>query len=532
MGQGLAYWCIEGVGCFMGQVIQLAAAEPLIDHRHRDYQAAEIRRIIAGESRLLLHGVGAGKTTTILHGIQSATDVGLIARTILFSTGAIIRGVWGQEIGEWPLLNRTQYRIIHGNPATRLRQVREALAIPGVIIGVPFDLIQWFESSCQEALAEPYAMVMDEISVIRNARGKRFKAAKRIAAGAKIRIGLTGSPTPNRVSELYGPVSLVDLGQRFGTSISRFEAAVLVRYGKKPWQVKDRPEVREKILKTIADLCSVIRTEDVAEIPEISIRNVEVQLPDKAMELYEQMAAGWDPIFNREIHEDAIAVALQQVCNGWRYDENGENPLHVHDAKFDALCDIVDGLLADDRQVMALYQFQGDRDRILAKYPHASVINAGADVGGIIERWNKGELSLILAHPRSCGHGLNLQRAPRGGFQIWMAATWSSELWEQTLGRIHRPGAVHHKVVVYVLVAAGTIDDAVVNVMRQKIKVQDAVKMYLAEKRAQKQAPDLAATLREARAEVQRSHPDKGGSDAAFQAAWRRYQNLRSLVEA
>jgi hypothetical protein len=827
------------MGWIMGEVIRKNQVL-LIDDRHRDYQKDEITRIGSGESRLLFHGVGAGKTTQVLHAARSAYLSGHIERTFLFSTGAIIKGVWSREIEEWPLLKGLEYRHLHGTPDQRMAQLHAALKIPGAVIGISFDLIQWFQAHCGFALTDPFAVVFDEISVIRNPRGKRFRAAIQIAAAASIRVGMTGSPTPNRVSELFGPVALIDLGERFGTSITRFEQKVLVKYGRRPWQVRDRPEMREPILERIRGLSSTIRTEDVADLPEIIYRTIPVELPeDIRREVYNPMIGGHDTVFDRDIDEIAIGGALQQVCSGWRYDESGANAVHLHDAKIDAVTDVLDGLLADGHQVLCLYQWAEDRARLLDRFKGAVALDASADVANILERWNRGQVSLILSHPKclhpstevlteqrgwrrivdvhdddrvfdgvefvshggcrysgvkevieifgmtmtpdhklligdewleaahvrdsgitareasrgesvlpesacevllmrsggrdqeaeccagqqafssrvplmpqgcfetpgpqdlawhagagnqaqlqefpplrrcgawcvervaalreflsrhggllrrgadsgayrqlqrvlqgelslghehgaaeqqveqsvrgvsraadapgragacdrvqqdsfdlsngkrddskrscgirseqplrakqgpevyqepkrsevydlincgprhqflirnpdgltfishnSCAHGLNLQKAPRGGFVVWVSPSWSSELWEQANGRVYRPGATHAKAHVISIIVEDSIEETVRSVLWKKVSVQDAVRLALAEERARTKAPDLAALLKEARVQVQRSHPDRGGSPEAFHAAWSRYQSLKSRIEA
>jgi len=178
---------------------------------------------------------------------------------------------------------------------------------------------------------------------------------------------------------------------------------------------------------------------------------------------------------------------------------------------------------------MIIYQLIADRDRLLKIYPDAVVIGGSADITGILQRWDAGKLQIILANPKSCGHGLNAQKAPRGGIQIWISGTWSSELLEQTVGRIYRPGAPNH-CHIYMIAAKDTIDAAVLSVMDRKINAQELIKLALAERKAMHSAPDLAAELKAARRAVQQAHPDRGGDEKTFIAAWKKYEALKARI--
>jgi hypothetical protein len=139
---------------------------------------------------------------------------------------------------------------------------------------------------------------------------------------------------------------------------------------------------------------------------------------------------------------------------------------HVHDEKLDALADLVDEL--QGAPLLTFYWFRHERERLLKRFPQAVDIDAPDAMG----RWNRGEIEMLLAHPASAGHGLNLQH---GGHHIcWFTLPYSLEMWKQAHGRLIRHGQASPWVMAHVLLA-GRADEVVLAALHRKRIVEDAL---------------------------------------------------------
>jgi SNF2 family DNA or RNA helicase len=503
------------MGAILDLNIGLRSADKL-----RPYQAEEARRIADGQDRLMLFEPGAGKTAATGHGIAwRFPGDGLV---VLISTNTIVRGVWQAELASWADTARIQYTAAVGTPAQRKALVQGAVAASGLrVIGATFDTAADLHALLQGVQID--VLVIDEISMARNVQSRRFRALIQLAARAGQRIGLTGSPTPNNIGDIFGVVGLVDLGKSLGSNAGTFRQNFMMKTGPKAWQVAEKPGARALVLDKIKHLVHVVRTADVVDgMPTLARTVVEVDLPAAAMQQYREVEAGL--LNSDELHQDAVLVKCQQVANGRVLGVDGKL-LEVHDAKLNAAVDLIDAILEAGEQVLVAFAFKADAAALMSHYPMQSLQFESARTEHCLRAWNEGQ-PIMLLHPRSAGHGLNLQHAPRGGHLIWLSATWSSELYEQTVARVYRPGQ-RRPVRVTLISAQGTIDEVVLKVLDRKIDAQLMVKAYLAERRAQGSgAQDLAARIKAARQAVSAAHPDHGGTDERFRAAWAALQDL------
>jgi SNF2 family DNA or RNA helicase len=512
----------------MGQIIH-KPSEAFPSSRLRDYQQEQARRIANGESRALFWEMGSGKTAATLHGLAwQGQAPGL---NILISTGTVVRGVWGPEIQDWEDTQGIHYLPILGTPAQREKLLRVALdrsLREKLLIATTFDTAGWL---AEKLHAQRFnLLIVDEISMARNVSTARFKSCFQLSARSAQRVVLTGSPTPNNISDLFGPIGIADHGKSLGTNYGTFRQNFMIKVGPKAWQVAEKPGARNQVLDRIKHLVHVVRTQDVVDgMPTFHRRMLNVELPMDALLRYREVESGL--LNGNEIHEDSILVRLQQIANGSLIEPSGEIR-RIHGAKYDAAADLIDELLAADQQVIVVYQFKADAEAILKKWPKEAVLFDPAQTAELIARWNSGTLKILVMNSRSAGHGLNLQHAPQGGHMIWISGTWSSELYEQTVARLYRPGQ-KRPVNVVLIAAEGTVDGIVLGILGRKISAQEVVKLYLREKRAEMkpETRDLAALIRAARLEVGRCHPDRGGTEESFRAAWARFKELQSQLE-
>jgi hypothetical protein len=362
----------------------------------RPYQRENAQRIAQGESILLCHEVGAGKSATTAHGVAWGLEQGLV---VLVSTGTIVRGVWGAELDAWVDTARIQYSAAVGTPAQRQAIVQAALASSGLrILGVTFDTAHDLLELLQGAQID--VLVIDEISLARNPASRRFRALIQLAARARQRIGLTGSPTPNSIMDIFGVVGLVDLGKSLGTSIGTFRQNFMVKTGPKAWQVAEKSTARAQVLDRIKHMVSVVRTVDVVEgMPSLTRTVVDVELPESVLRQYREVESGL--LGEDELHQDAILIKCQQFANGRVKGVDGQL-LEVHDVKLRAAVDLIDVLLEAGEQVLVAYAFKADAAALMAHYPMQSMLFESTRTEQCLKAWNEGQ-PIMLLHPK-CLH--------------------------------------------------------------------------------------------------------------------------------
>jgi SNF2 family DNA or RNA helicase len=493
--------------------------------RLRPYQAREVERLAAGESRALFWQPGAGKTAVVLQAIAARFGAGVAGRALIVSTPTVVSTVWETEIGNWAETAGTAYYLIRGTPKQRAAIFQAFKEHNGpAIAAIGFDSAHTLEATPIDIL------VVDEASLARTTSSRRFLSLIQIAARSQQRIVLTGSPAPNSATDVFGPVALVDLGACLGTRFSAFRDSFTVKTGHKAWHRRDRHDAREKIADMIRHLSTSLTTADVTEIPPLQRVLTPVEIGDRAKEIYDALEnEALNLVTADTVKPDAFLIKAQQVANGFVYDETG-TAHRVHDAKLDAVTDIVEPILAGRGQVIVVYQFRADLEALRARWPKLAVLGSQDATGrpeDIVKAWGAGKIDVLALHPRSAGHGVNLQHNARCADLIWLTPTWSSELFEQTNARIHRPGQVNH-IRVHVVVARDTIDEAVVAILDRKVSAQAVLMALLKERAAAQKAEtrDYAVQLREARLAAARAHPDAGGTSESFREAWARYQAL------
>lgn len=322
----------------------------------------------------------------------------------------------------------------------------------------------------------PFAtVVIDELSSFKSRTAKRWKALRKCRARIRRIWGLTGTPAPNGLMDLWAQMALIDGGARLGRRIGGYRERYFVpgqRSGHVVYNWVPRPGAEDAIYARLADVAVSMRAKDELRLPGRVDNVVDVELPTEAITEYRRFEREQAVELSGEDVTAASAAALAgkllQWANGAVYDDGGE-AREVHRAKLDALAGILEE--AQGQPVLAFYAYRHGRERILAAFPFAEVLDAHAD-DGLIERWNRGEVPLMLAHPQGTGHGLNLQAG--GHIAVWLGLTWSLEAYQQACARLDRQGQ-KDTVIVHHLVAKGTVDERVMDVLAGKATLQDAM---------------------------------------------------------
>ena len=379
----------------------------------------------------------------------------------------VAQDTWGRECQKWGHLRHLSISKVLGSQKARL----EALSWPADIYIINRENVPWLVK--HYGLNWPFdCVVIDELSSFKSASAQRFKALRKVRPLIKRIIGLTGTPTPNGLIDLWPQLFLLDQGERLGNSLIRYRDRYF-RPGRRngyvvyDWKLKDGAE--DEIYSRIGDICVSMKSADYIRMPERLDVTIPVRIPPEAKALYTEMEKEEILALAGEVIDAGSAAAvtgkLLQLANGAVYDEHHEAH-EVHAAKLDALEDLVEA--ANGKPVLVFYAFQHDRDRILVRFPAAALMENSETV----RAWNAGELPLLLAHPASAGHGLNLQEG--GSTVIWFGLTWSLELYQQANARLHRQGQ-RETVTVFHLVAEGAVDEEVMHVLAGKADRQEAM---------------------------------------------------------
>lgn len=334
----------------------------------------------------------------------------------------------------------------------------------------------------------PWAtFVVDELSGYKSRASVRWKTARKISEDVPYVWGLTGTPVPNGYHDLWGQIALLDGGARLGKNITTYRSRYF-RPGRQiangtivSWELREESEQHIKDL--ISDICLSMESEGRIRLPSFTVNPMAIELPHAVRRVYNDLAttlvADCEAIFGGEIHSAANAAALSdklsQVTAGFLYvddaayrDDAWYTPLHTE--KIKALEEIIES--AGGSGVLVFYNYRAEREMILNAVSSARTI----DEPNVIQQWNRGEVPVLLAHPASAGHGLNLQHG--GHTIVWTTLGWNLEHWEQGNKRLHRQGQ-QHPVVAHVLMANRSIDHLVRQRVDGKAEVQNDLLDYL-----------------------------------------------------
>lgn len=408
--------------------------------------------------------MGLGKTVVTLTVIEELLyDFLEHQKVLVIAPKKVAEDTWSREIAKWQHTRHLRISKVLGTPAQR----RAALKKSADVYTINRENVVWLV----EYLGEKWdfdMVVVDELSSFKSHRSKRFRALRKVRPKIKRLIGLTGTPKPNGYMDLWSQIYLLDRGERLGKTITQFRREFFdASY--RPWgqEYKLKPGAAERINTKIADICISMKAKDHLNLKEPLVIDVPVQLTDKEREIYRTMER--ESII--EIADDVVVGGtaatvsnkLLQLANGAVYDEN-RNVIHVHDQKLDKLEELLEE--ADGRNVLLLYSYKHDRNRILERVKGVRELEGSQDIAD----WNAGKIPVLLAHPGSCGHGLNIQDG--GNIIIWFGLPWSLELYLQANARLDRQGQTH-QVIIYRLITEGTYDEDVAAALERKDSSQE-----------------------------------------------------------
>jgi len=417
---------------------------------------------------MILAPVGAGKTAITLTAMQDMLFNEEVGRFLVLAPKRVCTDVWPVEQPKWAPFHEIAVAV--GTPKQRLA----ALNSDARIVVSNYDNIQWL---AEQALNFD-AIVFDELTRLKNPSGTRFKALLKVLEPMTIRWGLTGSFTSNGLEDVFGQCKIVDQGL-LGRSKGAFMQQYFVLINKEFGEWAPRVGALANVMTRIKPATYVLDAGDYADkLPPLHVVEVRCDLEDRKP--YEKMKADFMVEF-----PDAKAVAanggvvtgkLQQMASGFVYDTRKtasdvpgkftvtQTPVWFSSHKFDRL----EELLNENQRANTIiaYSYQEELAELKRRYPRAQTL----DDKDAIQRWNEGKIEILLVHPKSAGHGLNLQFG--GCHMVFLSLPWSLELYEQVIGRLHRSGQAH-SVWVYVMMTNKTVDEKIWGALHDKRAVSD-----------------------------------------------------------
>lgn len=441
-----------------------------------EYQEAAVSHILRHTHCGLFLDMGLGKTVSTLTAIEWLMYQDLsITKVLVVAPKRVAESVWGAEIDKWEHLRHLRVSKVIGTE----KQRRAALSTPADIYTIGRDNIAWLCGLYGGSRVPFDMLVIDELSSFKNPKSQRFKSLRLVQPCFSRVVGLTGTPAPNGLIDLWSQVYLLDRGQRLGKFISHFRDKWFTpgkRNGLVVYSYVPREGAEEEIHQAIGDICMSMKAQDYLKLPGRIDNIVRIQMPDDIQAEYDrfekekvlELAGGQgEGVEITTANAAVLSMKLLQFANGSVYDE-AKVPHTVHDLKVEATKELVED--AAGQPVLIAWTFTSDRDRLLEalKKYHPRVLKDDRD----IQDWNEGKVPVLLMHPASGGHGLNLQA---GGHRIiWFGQTWSLELEQQFNARLDRQGQ-REVVIINRLVCCNTIDQDVIQAQKAKAQTQDAL---------------------------------------------------------
>ena len=442
------------------------------------YQRDIANFIVHNKKAFVIAEMGLGKTASTLMPLQWLQKNKALGPVMVLAPLRVALTSWPDEIANWSNLKGITHHIIHGKGKVPFPPKADLYL--SNYESIPYIIDKKLYKPCE-------TLVIDESSMVKSHKTKRFKMLKKIQKHFKRVILLTGTPSPSgTLTEMFSQVFLLDGGQRLGTSFWSFQRKYydsdFMGYN---WTLK--PGARKEIQNKVKDLTITLKAKDYLKLPPVVQTTIPVVLPDKARRLYDEMEKEFIVLLDDGAVTAANAAVMggkcRQITAGGLYGDDGYTLLHTQ--KIDALKEIIE---TTSGNVLCAFQFKFERSLLERSFPGVRFIDGStgaAESKKTIADWNKGRIKLLCCHPQSVGHGLNLQNG--GSVMVWLSPDWSLERTLQMNARIYRQGQ-KDKVFIYTIAAKETIDHVVIDALQGKDKGQnitiDALKAYAIKRKA------------------------------------------------
>lgn len=434
-------------------------------YKAHDYQQYATEFVLEHPYCGLILDMGLGKSiitlTALWDLILDRFDCG---KVLVIAPKRVAEDTWPKELAKWDHLKGLTYSLVMGSE----KQRSEALQKRAFLYIINRENVTWLVENHRWNFD---TIVIDELSSFKSAKAQRFRSLKKVRPLVKRVIGLTGTPSPNSLIDLWPQIYLLDMGQRLGRFITHYRERFFVpdkRNREMVYSYKPREGAEDRIYELIGDICISMKAADHLKMPELISNRIDVKLNQHERKLYDTLKK--DMILKLKDGEvDAVNAAslsgkLLQMAGGAVYDSEGRT-LRIHDRKLDALEDLIEA--ANGKPLLVAYWYKHERDRIQERFNVREILTTSD-----IDDWNAGKIPVALMHPASVGHGINLQQG--GSTLVWFGLTWSLELYQQTNARLWRQGQ-QHAVIIQHLVMADTHDEDVMRALERKDMSQSAL---------------------------------------------------------
>lgn len=381
---------------------------------------------------------------------------------------SVAEKTWTDEIDKWDHLKHLTFSKILGSR----KQREEALVKKADVYLINRENVEWLVDHYKQQW--PFkTVIIDESSSFKSPQAKRFKALRKVRPKIDRLVELTGTPAPNNLMDLWPQIYLLDQGERLGKTITQYRNTYFTPGQKNGYIVyswKLLPGAEKAIHEKISDICVSMKAKDYLKLPPRTDNTVEVELSSKSWRKYKELEREYvlELAESDVIASNAAVLSgkLSQLASGCIYDENGD-AIEIHQEKLDALERVVED--AQGQPILIFYRFRHEAERIEKRFKRVKRLDVAA---GDVKKWNDGSIPLLLAHPKSAGHGLNLQHG--GHLIVWFGIDWPLELYQQANARLDRQGQTE-PVIIHHLIAKGTIDEDVMNSLANKEIGQEAL---------------------------------------------------------
>jgi SNF2 family DNA or RNA helicase len=434
-------------------------------HNLHAYQNKAVDFILSEKRCMLALEMGLGKTTSTLTAVCDMLDSFTANKVLVVAPLRVANSVWAQETRLWEHLKHLRVSVCTGTEKAR----RSALSLDADIYVINRENIPWLVVNYGKGW-DFDVVVIDESSSFKNPSSKRFKALRKMLPKIETMVLLTGTPSPNGLLDMWSQMYLIDYGERLGRTLTGYKQRFFEAdyFGRK---FEIRSGAARKIHSLLTDKIIHMSAEDYLDMParidlsvEVDIGNALIGYQEFERTMLAELESGEEV---EAVTAAVLANKLMQYANGALYTDDQGSWQETHAAKLDALAEIVEDNTGEN--MLVAYNYKSDLVRLLKRFPHARVLDKSQDT---IDAWNRGEIPMLLAHPASAGHGLNLQKG--GALCVWFGLNWSLELYQQFNARLHRQGQTRPVRIVHI-VARDTIDGRVLSVLRDKDASQSSL---------------------------------------------------------
>jgi hypothetical protein len=432
------------------------------------YQRLMVDFLLQNDRAYASVALGLGKTASTLFALNTLFQEGAIRSALIVAPKRVARMTWPNEIEKWDQFGWMKVEHLLNDPPSGKAQ----------LYLINYDRIDRLES-----LKDFDVVVFDEITKAKNPQSKRINAIRPLFRHQR-RWGLTGTPRPNSLMELFAQIRLLDDGQRLGRAFTGFRDAHFypTDYMRYNWEPK--PGAEQRVYAKIQDLTVTLRSSDHLNVPDAILDDVEITLPNAARADYDELEKQFLVLTKdgEVVARNAAVLAgkLHQMAGGIVYNDD-KTLSDLHHEKTAALSKIAKDV---GEPILVATNYVHERERVVASIKGA--VDAAKFKGDIEKAWNSKTIRLLVADPRSLGHGLNLQGG--GRTVVWYSPTWSRELYDQFNARVARKGQSQQPLI-YRILAKGTIDEAIVETLRERGDAQNAMLRVMANYRKMVSCP-------------------------------------------